>query len=108
MRTQERHRWWGLMERQLARAINRIAEARGVQCEYRFVGTLESLSTPAIATIVSPRYGGHYVAVLEVTPDEVIIGDPLSGRDRMTRDEFRGEWTGAAHLFNRDARHSNQ
>ena len=83
----------------LAEAVNGMFGAEGVRCEYRFVGSLDGLRTPAVATIVSPRYGGHYVAVMEVTGSEVIVGDPLSGRDRWTREEFVSEWTGAGHEF---------
>ncbi len=85
----------------LAEAVNGMYCGEGVRCVYRFVGSLDGLRTPAVATIVSPRYGGHYVAVLEVTGTEVIVGDPLSGRDRWTREEFVREWTGAADEFRR-------
>jgi ABC-type bacteriocin/lantibiotic exporter with double-glycine peptidase domain len=34
----------------------------------------------------------HYVAVLEVTDSEVVVGDPLDGLDRMSYDEFRQKW----------------
>jgi ABC-type bacteriocin/lantibiotic exporter with double-glycine peptidase domain len=63
------------------------------------VGSLEALRVPAVANIFSPRYGGHYVAVLEIAPAYVIIGDPLSGRSKWSREEFLAQWSGAAHVF---------
>ena len=83
----------------LAHAVNRWYGAAGVRCGYRYVGTLESLRLPAVATVVSLRYGGHDVAVLAVNAEEVIIGDPMSGRDRWPKTEFLAEWTGAAAEF---------
>jgi len=49
-----------------------------------------------------PPIGGHYVAVLEVTSDCVIVGDPLSGRGKWDRHEFEQDWKGAAHEISRD------
>jgi hypothetical protein len=87
----------------LAEAVNRNYGAIGVRCAYRYAGTLEGLRVPAVATVVSLRYGGHDVAVLAVSKDEVVVGDPLSGRDRWPRAEFLAEWTGAAVEFERRA-----
>jgi Peptidase C39 family len=83
----------------LAQAVNRRYGAQGVRCGYRYVGTLEGLRLPAVATVVSLRYGGHDVAVLAVNAEEVIVADPMSGRDRWSRADFLAEWTGAAVEF---------
>jgi len=34
----------------------------------------------------------HWVTVLEVTDSEVIIGDPLSGEDRLSYQDFANRW----------------
>ena len=80
----------------LAAAVNDLYRTKGVCCEYRFVGKLETLRLPAVASIWSPQYGGHYLAVLEVAKEIVVVGDPLSGRYRMGRAEFLQQWSGAA------------
>jgi predicted double-glycine peptidase len=83
----------------LAAAIAHRYAAAGLRCDYRLLETLDVLPAPAIADLHSSLASGHYVAVLEVTPDFVVVGDPLSGRERLTRSEFLAEWTGAAHVF---------
>jgi predicted double-glycine peptidase len=83
-------------------AVNWLSAPRGVRCEYKLVGSLERLTTPCVANLFSPKYGGHYVAVLRVTADYVLVGDPLSGTGKWSRGDFLHEWTGAAHVFTRD------
>ncbi len=34
----------------------------------------------------------HFVTVLEVTDAEVVVGDPLTGLERMSYDQFRQKW----------------
>ena len=34
----------------------------------------------------------HYVAVFEVTADDVVFGDPLRGKRTLTHDKFLKEW----------------
>ena len=34
----------------------------------------------------------HYVAVLEVTDTQVVVGDPLEGLQRLSYDEFLKKW----------------
>ncbi len=84
----------------LARAINQMHANKGVMCTYRHV-QLDELRTPAIAQLYSNWEGGHYVAVLEVGRDSVVLGDPLTGRVRESREEFLQEWSGGAIVFER-------
>jgi hypothetical protein len=83
----------------LAHAINRLAGPHHLHCDYRLIQSLDRLTTPAIANLFNPHYGGHYVAVLQVTPDYVVVGDPLNGTAKWSHEDFLGEWTGAAHVF---------
>ncbi len=87
---------WRLQE-----AINRRSLAEGIRCDFRRVPSLDSLTTPAIADTHLSFICGHYIAVLEVTPNTVTIGDPLYGRQNLTRHEFLARWTGTAHVFTR-------
>jgi hypothetical protein len=84
----------------LARAINTFYAARGIHCEYRYVRNLDALSVPAIANIFTPEFGGHYIAVLEVAPGYVLVGDPLDRNTvKLPRADFLAQWTGAANVF---------
>jgi hypothetical protein len=83
----------------LADAINHLAAPHHLHCNYRLIQTLDRLTTPAIANLFNPHYGGHYVAVLQVTPDYVLVGDPLNGTAKWSHEDFLHEWTGAAHVF---------
>jgi len=90
---------YGTDPRLLAAVLNeRYAE---VHANYRWIGTLDALPIPAITECVMPRIGGHYLAVLEVTAEEVIVGDPLSGRQRINREEFLQWWKGSAIVVQR-------
>ena len=82
-------------------AINRRSVAQNIHCDFRRVPSLDTLTTPSIADTHLSFICGHYIAVLEVTPDAVIIGDPLYGRQKLTRREFLTRWTGTAHVFTR-------
>jgi hypothetical protein len=88
----------------LERAINGVATPSHVHCTYRVVDSLESVRTPFIATMWIPPIGGHYVAVLDVSANKVIVGDPMNGRCTWDRKEFEQDWKHAAHEFSRVAR----
>jgi hypothetical protein len=77
-----------------------------IHCIYRYVEMLENLRPPAVTDMYLPRIGGHYVAVLEIRPETVLIGDPLSGLAEMPRSEFLSAWThGAIEFSNNQSRH---
>ena len=38
--------------------------------------------------------GNHYVVVFEITPQQIIIGDPAIGQRKLTIAEFTQQWTG--------------
>jgi ABC-type bacteriocin/lantibiotic exporter with double-glycine peptidase domain len=83
----------------LAYAISQRTHAKNIHCEYRLIGKLENLPTPCIANLFSLQYGGHFVAVLQVTPERVLVADPMLGRGEWTHHDFLSQWTGAAHVF---------
>ena len=57
---------------------------------------------PQAARLIKLRFMvDHYVTVLEVTDSEVVIGDPLNGLDRISRDEFLKKWRFAGVVLKR-------
>ena len=83
----------------LAAALTERFGAQGLRCEFRYFESLDELPTPAVADTVMPLIGGHYVAVLLVEKDYVVVGDPMSGMRRMPREEFLAVWKRAAIVF---------
>jgi hypothetical protein len=83
----------------LTRTLNTLYPA--IHCTYAYFPTLESIPLPAVADCELSSIGGHYVALLEVHGDEVILGDPISGRVRLSRAQFMEEWKGTAIAFER-------
>ncbi|MBI4861341.1 MAG: peptidase domain-containing ABC transporter [Candidatus Riflebacteria bacterium] len=81
-RVDERSLW------QLAEAAEAIGlSARGCQL------TFAQLTGVALPIIV-PFRGKGYVVVYQVSPEEVILGDPASGLRRLHREEFQRGWSG--------------
>ncbi len=83
----------------LAAAVTR--DYPSVACQYRYVSSLDDLRLPAVADMEIPWIGGHYVAVLEVQADVVMVGDPLSGLGQIPRAEFLAQWKHGAIEFPR-------
>ena len=74
--------------------LQRAIEAKGALCQVRRFGAVADLAEyPAALTVIKLNvYVHHFVAVLEVTPDKVVLGDPLAGRTEHTVAEFRRIW----------------
>jgi predicted double-glycine peptidase len=87
----------------LAAVLGKEFGPAGIQTDCRYLGSLNELSTPAIVEIFLPNLVGHYVAVLEIGSDQVVVGDPLAGVQRMSRAEFLAEWKHTAILVSRNA-----
>jgi len=71
--------------------------------EYRAFKNLSELKQAGL-TVAVVKFGfmvDHYVTVLEVTDSEVVIGDPLNGLDRISRDEFLKKWRFAGVVLKR-------
>ena len=67
-------------------------EARGVKASFE---NLFNIPLPAIAHIETKGKLHHYVVISRLTNYHVIIMDPCDGEfHKMTRDEFKKEWTG--------------
>ena len=90
---------FGTDGRVLARTLEGLY--RGLHCRYGYFDSLEALSLPAVADCQITGIGGHYVAVLALEKEYVIVGDPLCGRVRLSREQFLAEWKGTAIVFAR-------
>jgi predicted double-glycine peptidase len=80
----------------LAAALHRRYASAGLSVQHRAFGHLSELREAGL-TLAVIRFSfmlDHYVAVLEVTETEVVMGDPLSGLRRMSQEEFTQAWRG--------------
>lgn len=66
----------------------------GIVCEYRHFKDIPELRRAGL-TIAVIKFGplvDHYVTVLEVTDDRVIVGDPLDGKVEYSHEQFWRKW----------------
>ena len=70
-----------------------------LRCTYRYAASIDDLTAPAIVEVILPDIGGHYVAILQINPDSLLIGDPLSGQYILSRQEFLAQWKHTAITF---------
>jgi predicted double-glycine peptidase len=84
----------GTSDSNLAAAIEEKYGAQGVRAERRFFGSIDNMAVPGqiITTIKWKMFVDHWVAMLEVGEDEVVIGDPIRGRFPMKREKFEEVW----------------
>ncbi|MFC1582897.1 cysteine peptidase family C39 domain-containing protein [Planctomycetota bacterium] len=69
----------------------------GLYCEYRFFEDLDGLAEAQETgiTVAVIKYGfmvDHYVTILQVREDAVVVGDPLQGIVVHTREHFSEIW----------------
>jgi len=78
----------------LCAAINRRFAGQGVRAECRWFGSIGDLrgKEPVMAAVRYRFLIDHFVTVLRVTDSEVVIGDPLVGRESLSYDEFANRW----------------
>jgi hypothetical protein len=79
----------------LAHAIETRYGGNGVSCEYRAFDSLAELRDVEGMTLAVVKLGflvDHYVAVLDVTTDEVFVGDPIDGKKALASAEFAERW----------------
>jgi predicted double-glycine peptidase len=84
----------GTPEDLLARAIEKRYGSEGIRCSYRYFKSIEQLkqNCPTIAVIKYSFFEDHYVTVLKVTDDKVVIADPIIGGLEYTYEEFKKQW----------------
>lgn len=74
----------------LAQTLNRQFGRQGVQATLRRIDSLDELRRCGL-TLVVLNYSliaDHWMCVFRVTDESVIVGDPVSGRTRMSHAEF--------------------
>ena len=78
----------------LKAALQKRYGRHGLIVEYRHFNSIAELNNGGV-TLAVVKFGllvDHYVAVLEVRPDEIVLGDPFLGLTRCSPDEFRARW----------------
>jgi len=78
----------------LAEALQNEYGKDGLIAEYRSFKDISDLKQAGLTlAVIKYRFlVDHYVAVLEVTDTEVVVGDPLGGLARMSYKDFRKKW----------------
>ncbi len=78
----------------LCGALEEMYGGEGLDCEYRHFDSIRELegAGTSIAAIRFTFMVDHYVAVLDITDDEVVLGDPFDGRRTLTHAEFKEIW----------------
>ena len=90
----------------LAQALQKQYGAQGLVCEYRLFKDIAELKGAGL-TLVIVKYSfmlDHYLTVLEVNDNAVIVGDPLTGITKLTRDEFREKWRHCGIVLKRNSK----
>ncbi|MEN9360660.1 MAG: Peptidase family [Verrucomicrobiota bacterium] len=85
----------------LRAAIDELYGAEGASTEFRYCRSLDELQPPAVAALKHSVLNDHYVAVIKIGADDVILGDPLHGLVIMSRAAFLKRWRNCAILFRR-------
>jgi hypothetical protein len=78
----------------LAEALGQRYGKNGLVAEYRFFKNLGELRRAGL-TLAVVRFSfmvDHYVAVLKVTDSAVTVGNPLSGLETLSREDFLEQW----------------
>jgi predicted double-glycine peptidase len=78
----------------LAEALADRYRPLGLSCEYRRFDSVEDLprDRPVLAVVKFAPMVDHYVAVLAVNRETVVVGDPAAGRIVYTRPQFERKW----------------
>ena len=78
----------------LAEALQKRYGPEGVTARYRHFNSVKDLKGPFI-TIARIKFGlllDHYITVIGVSDDTLLVADPLSGLQEMTHAEFSSQW----------------
>jgi predicted double-glycine peptidase len=78
----------------LASVLQEHYGSQGLKCDYRAFASIAELRNAGL-TLAVVKYSlllDHYVTVLEVNDNEVIVGDPLNGLTRLSYAEFKDKW----------------
>jgi len=90
----------------LSSALQKHYGPNGLKCEYRHFTSIAELKNGGI-TLAVIRFGllvDHYVAVLEITDQDVIVGDPSQGKMSYSHSEFAKKWRFVGVVMSREGR----
>lgn len=89
----------------LADTLHRRYRSDQLKAEYRYFREVKDLPTNGnvLAIIKFGFLVDHYVAVLKVTDNEVVVGDPLGGVKSYSHAEFKEEWRHAGIVLSRES-----
>jgi len=78
----------------LAQTLEKQYGKNGLVVEYRAFKNVAELRDAGLtlAVVKLNFFLDHYVTVFDVTDDQVIVGDPLMGRVKLSRQEFEQRW----------------
>lgn len=75
----------------------------GLWADYRHFQSADELRQAGL-TLVVVKFGllvDHYLVVLEMTEDDVVIGDPFRGKSRLSHSQFTRQWRYAGVVLKR-------
>jgi ATP-binding cassette subfamily B protein len=88
---------WGLIQ-----AAEQLGfSAKAVKGEY---DALRGVPLPVVAHVINDEGLGHFVVLHRVRKNSVLVADPARGLEKMAREEFCKQWTGALLLLAPDGR----
>jgi Peptidase C39 family len=84
----------GTMPWELYKAIDNRYAASGIDCRFRQFDSINQLKDAdvTLAVIKDAFLLDHCVAILDVTDKNVIIGDPILGKIKMSHKDFQSVW----------------
>lgn len=87
-------RTFGTQADLLCEAMRVCCGPAGPKCEYRYYGDLDDLDDSEV-TVVCVKHSwlvDHFVTVLDVQQDAIVVADPLVGRRSIPREQFARTW----------------
>jgi predicted double-glycine peptidase len=90
----------------LSRALQKRYGAQGLKCEYRHFKSIAELKNGGVTLIVTNvgLFLDHYLTVLKVTDDQIIVGDPSRGLRAISHKEFSKNWRFIGVVLKREGR----
>lgn len=103
-------RSWGVSERALERTINNMYGSQGVKCRTKLFDDAAELKDccPVLAIVKFKFMVDHFVTVLEVQNDHVLIADPMSGKKELTCAEFNEQCRGIGIVVSKEKGKENE
>jgi hypothetical protein len=87
----------------MCRTLQKRYGSEGLTCEYRRFKSVADLKQSGY-TLALIKFGlllDHYVTVLEVGARTITVGDPLTGKETLTHEEFAKKWRFVGVVVNR-------